>query len=96
MENFRWIILLLAMIFLFMQIKIWISKDGYQQMNNLQENVKTQNKNNAQLRIRNEKLKVEIQDLKVGIEAIEERARTDLGLIGKDAVMYIIIEPKKK
>ncbi len=96
MENFRWIILLLAMIFLFMQIKIWISKDGYQQMNNLQENVKTQNKNNAQLRIRNEKLKVEIQDLKVGIEAIEERARTDLGLIGKDEVMYIIIEPKKK
>ena len=96
MENFRWIILLLAMIFLFMQIKIWISKDGYQQMNNLQENVKTQNKNNAQLRIRNEKLKVEIQDLKVGIEAIEERARTDLGLIGKDEVMYIIIEPKKE
>jgi cell division protein FtsB len=96
MENFRWIILLLAMIFLFIQIKIWISKDGYQQMNNLQENVKTQNKNNAQLRIRNEKLKVEIQDLKVGIEAIEERARTDLGLIGKDEVMYIIIEPKKK
>jgi cell division protein FtsB len=96
MENFRWIILLLAMIFLFMQIKIWISKDGYQQMNNLQENVKIQNKNNAQLRIRNEKLKVEIQDLKVGIEAIEERARTDLGLIGKDEVMYIIIEPKKK
>jgi len=96
MENFRWIILLLAMIFLFMQIKIWISKDGYQQMNNLQENVKTQNKNNAQLRIRNEKLKVEIEDLKVGIEAIEERARTDLGLIGKDEVMYIIIEPKKK
>lgn len=96
MENFRWIILLLAMIFLFIQIKIWISKDGYQQMNNLQENVKTQNKNNAQLRIRNEKLKAEIQDLKVGIEAIEERARTDLGLIGKDEVMYIIIEPKKE
>ena len=95
MENFRWIILLLAMIFLFIQIKIWISKDGYQQMNNLQENVKTQNKNNAQLRIRNEKLKAEIQDLKVGIEAIAERARTDLGLLGKDEVMYIIIEPKK-
>jgi cell division protein FtsB len=96
MENFRWIILLLAMIFLFMQIKIWISKDGYQQMNNLQENVKTQNKNNAQLRIRNEKLKAEIEDLKVGIEAIEERARTDLGLIGKDEVMYIITKPKKE
>ena len=96
MENLRWILLLLVIIILFMQIKVWVSEDGYQQMNALQENVNAQNKRNMLLKIRNEKLEAEIQDLKVGIEAIEERARTDLGLIGQDEVMYIIVEPKEK
>lgn len=96
MENLRWILLLLVIIILFMQIKIWVSEDGYQQMNALQENANAQNKRNMLLKIRNEKLEAEIQDLKVGIEAIEERARTDLGLIGQDEVMYIIVEPKEK
>ena len=75
-----------------MQIKIWVSEDGYQQMNVLQNSVDTQNKNNAFLKDRNKALEVEIRDLKIGTEAIEERARKDLGLIGKDEIMYIIID----
>ncbi|MDB2543710.1 septum formation initiator family protein [Woeseiaceae bacterium] len=75
-----------------MQIKIWVSEDGYQQMSVLQNSVDTQIKNNIFLEDRNKALEVEIRDLKIGTEAIEERARKDLGLIGKDEIMYIIID----
>ncbi|MFQ3333655.1 MAG: cell division protein FtsB [Woeseiaceae bacterium] len=95
MENVRWILLLLIIVILFMQIKIWVSEDGYQQMNVLQNSVDTQNKNNAFLKDRNKALEVEIRDLKIGTEAIEERARKDLGLIGKDEIMYIIVDQNK-
>jgi cell division protein FtsB len=92
MENVRWILLLLVIVILFMQIKIWVSKDGYQQMSVLQNSVDTQIKNNIFLEDRNKALEVEIRDLKIGTEAIEERARKDLGLIGKDEIIYIIID----
>ena len=92
MENVRWILLLLVIVILFMQIKIWVSEDGYQQMSVLQNSVDTQIKNNIFLEDRNKALEVEIRDLKIGTEAIEERARKDLGLIGKDEIMYIIID----
>ena len=95
MENVRWILLLLVIVILFMQIKIWVSKDGYQQMSVLQNSVDTQIKNNIFLEDRNKALEVEIRDLKIGTEAIEERARKDLGLIGKDEIMYIIIDQNK-
>jgi cell division protein FtsB len=64
-------------------------------MNVLQNSVDTQNKNNAFLKDRNKALEVEIRDLKIGTEAIEERARKDLGLIGKDEIMYIIVDQNK-
>ena len=95
MENVRWILLLLVIVILFMQIKIWVSKDGYQQMSVLQNSVDTQIKNNIFLEDRNKALEVEIRDLKIGTEAIEERARKDLGLIGKDEIMYIIVDQNK-
>ena len=95
MENLRWVLLLLVIVISFMQIKIWISEDGYKRMIVLQNSVDNQIKNNAFLKHRNKALEVEIKDLKDGTEAIEERARKDLGLIGKDEVMYIIVDPNE-
>ena len=95
MENLRWVLLLLVIVISFMQIKIWISEDGYKGMTVLQNSVDNQIKNNAFLKYRNKALEVEIKDLKDGTEAIEERARKDLGLIGKDEVMYIIVDPNE-
>ena len=95
MENLRWVLLLLVIVISFMQIKIWISEDGYKRMTVLQNSVDNQIKNNAFLKYRNKALEVEIKDLKDGTEAIEERARQDLGLIGKDEVMYINVDPNE-
>ena len=45
---------------------------------------------------RNQKLEAEVIDLKTGIEAIEERARTDLGMIKNDEVYYQVIDTKQQ
>ena len=51
MENLRWVLLLLVIVISFMQIKIWISEDGYKRMTVLQNSVNNQIKNNAFLKI---------------------------------------------
>ncbi|MER2511397.1 MAG: septum formation initiator family protein [Nitrosomonas ureae] len=48
-------------------------------------------KNNLQLQVRNNKLEAEVNDLKQGLEAIEERARSDLGMIKKGEVLFQIV-----
>lgn len=93
MENFRWILLILVMMILIMQTKIWISEDGYFQLKALQNDVEIQKKENIFLEKRNSELEAEINNLKSGNDAIEERARNDLGLIGENETLYLIVDP---
>ncbi len=50
----------------------------------------------AGLQVRNEALDAEVRDLKQGLDAIEERARVDLGMIRKDEVFYQIVSPSRR
>ena len=59
----------------------------------LQQRLDEQKQENAKLRQRNEALAAEVQDLKSGKEAIEERARSELGLIKPGEVFYQVVEP---
>ena len=71
MENVRWILLLLVIVILFMQIKIWVSKDGYQQMSVLQNSVDTQIKNNIFLEDRN-KEKVTKKNILISFQSLSK------------------------
>ena len=93
MENFRWILLILIVTILIMQTKIWISEDGYFQLRALQNDLEIQRTENIFLETRNNELEAEINNLKSGNEAIEERARHDLGLIGENETLYLIVDP---
>ena len=93
MENFRWILLILIVTILIMQTKIWISEDGYFQLWALQNDLEIQRNENIFLEKRNNELEAEINNLKSGNEAIEERARNDLGLIGENETLYLIVDP---
>ena len=93
MENFRWILLILIVTILIMQTKIWISEDGYFQLRALQNDLEIQRNENIFLEKRNNELEAEINNLKSGNEAIEERARNDLGLIGENESLYLIVDP---
>ena len=74
-----------------MQIKLWLSDDGYSKTRELQQGVFEQRQQNQVLKERNLALNAEMLNLKHGREAAEERARTDLGMIGRKETFYQVI-----
>ncbi|MDE2049962.1 MAG: cell division protein FtsB [Gammaproteobacteria bacterium] len=83
----------LAVALILLQYRIWISDDGLRGVERLQRAVAAQQKLNSSLDERNSRLAAEVQDLKSGTAAIEERARSDLGMIGPNETFYQVIEP---
>jgi cell division protein FtsB len=87
----RWIIVVLALAALAMQGQLWFSEDGYRKTRDLRQAVVEQNLQNAALKARNDALEAEVVNLKQGRDAAEERARTDLGLIGGSETFYQVV-----
>ena len=83
----------LAVSLILLQYRIWVSDDGLRGVGRLQHAVAAQLKLNATLTERNSRLAAEVQDLKSGTAAIEERARSDLGMIGANETFYQVVEP---
>ena len=76
---------------LVMQAKLWLSDDGYRKTRELRAAVAEQRLQNLGLKERNVALEAEVINLKNGREAAEERARTDLGLIGDKETFYQVV-----
>lgn len=74
-----------------MQGSLWFSDDGYQKTRHLRQAVAEQREENEALRLRNAALDAEVVNLKQGLEAAEERARTDLGMIGESETFYQVV-----
>ncbi|MGA7539259.1 MAG: cell division protein FtsB [Steroidobacteraceae bacterium] len=83
----------LAVVLMLLQCRIWISDDGLRGVERLQHAVAAQQKLNASLIERNSRLAAEVQDLKSGTAAIDELARSELGMIGPDETFYQVVEP---
>ena len=92
MENIRWMILFVFVLTLFLNYQIWLSEDGYQKNRFLLSQIIKQADQNRNLKVRNENLIAEITNLRERKESIEERARNDLGYIGKNEVFYFIVD----
>ena len=69
---------------------IWIKKDGYKRKVELTETIEMQTEANKEMTIRNNQLQQEIIDLRNGTEAIEEKARTEMGMIKEGEEFYLI------
>ena len=87
----RWFLALLLFLFLALQADLWLSEDGYRKTRDLREAVDLARTENAALGARNAALDAEVQNLKTGLEAAEERARSDLGLIGPRETFYQVV-----
>jgi cell division protein FtsB len=87
----RLIIGTLAIAALGMQLQLWFSADGYRKTRDLRAAVKQQRGVNESLRLRNSALEAEVINLKNRREAAEERARTDLGMIGSNETFYQVV-----
>src|SRR5210317_492808 len=91
MSGSRWILIMLAIAGLGLQVQLWLSDDGYRKTIKLRTAVAEQRALNASLRDRNAALDAEVINLKQGRDAAEERARTDLGMIGKAETFYQVV-----
>ncbi len=83
------LVLLLALI----QNPLWFGKGGWLRVWELDRQVDAQRDTNTQLVVRNAALDAEVLDLKQGYDAIEERARSDLGMVKQDEVFFQILQP---
>lgn len=84
--------IVLAAIFVVLQYKLWFEHGGISEVWHLRQAITAQTTENSNLGQRNDVLAAEIQDLKSGQAAIEERARNDLGMVKPGEVIYQIVE----
>ncbi len=87
----RWLLVLLGLVGLGLQAELWMSDDGYRKTLKLRAAVAEQRALNESLRDRNAALDAEVVNLKRGRDAAEERARTDLGMIGERETFYQVV-----
>lgn len=88
------IALVLLFLLLWLQYKIWLEDGGIPEVVQLQQEVEQVKTEVQRLQDRNLSLDAEVKDLKKGLDAIEERARSEMGMIKQGEVYYQVIEPK--
>jgi len=81
----------LAALILLVQYPLWLGKGGWFRVSGLEGQLRTQKEANAAFQQRNSALDAEVRDLKQGLEAIEERARYEFGMIKQDEVFFQIV-----
>lgn len=89
------LISLFTVLFLLLQYKLWAGDGGIPDVLHLEKEVVKQQQHKQQLEERNAALAAEVKDLKQGLDAIEERARSEMGMIRKDEQFYQILKSSK-
>lgn len=87
----KWFAAALACALLLLQYRIWFSGDGVSEVLRLRGAVAGQRADNQRLSERNRQLAAEVRDLKQGYGALEERARTDLGMVGSNETFFQVL-----
>jgi cell division protein FtsB len=90
----RWLIALLAFLVLVLQTRLWIGEGSFGETWSLQQKIKEQLIETQVLEERNKHLRAEVIQLKSGLEAVEERARIDLGMIKKGETFFLVMDKK--
>ena len=94
MRGLRIIVVLLLALLAWLQYRLWFGNGGEREVGELRAQVQRQAHANAGLRQRNEALAAEVEDLKSGEAAVEERARSELGMIKPGETFYRVVEPQ--
>ncbi len=95
MKPLRVLLLLLALLLGLLQYKLWFGNGGQREVEALRARVAGQEAENLKLQQRNEALKAEVENLKSGEAAVEERARSELGMVKPGETFYRVIEDGK-
>jgi len=85
----------LAALIVLIQYPLWLGKGGWVRVWEVDRQLEAQRGRNAQLQVRNQSLDAEVLDLKQGVDALEERARYELGMIKSNEVFFQIVEKRR-
>jgi cell division protein FtsB len=86
---------ILGALIVLVQVPLWLGKGGWLRVWEVDRQLDAQRGRSEQLQVRNQALEAEVRDLKQGLDALEERARYELGMIKSDEVFFQIVERKK-
>ncbi|MGH8621709.1 MAG: cell division protein FtsB, partial [Burkholderiales bacterium] len=88
----RELTLALAVLIVLIQYPLWFGKGSWLRVWEVDQQIRAQHEANRRLQARNAGLEAEVRDLKVGLDAIEERARAELGMIRQDEIFFQVLE----
>ena len=88
----RLLAIVLTGLILLIQYPLWLGKGGQLRVWEMERQIESQRQINAGLQARNAALDAEVRDLKQGLEAVEERARNELGMIRRDEIFFQVLE----
>lgn len=95
-NGMKWLIAVLIVVLVALQYRLWISEGSLSHRAALQEQIDQKQAENSRFRERNAVLAVEVDALKSGMDAIEERAREQMGMIKEGETFFMILESKKQ
>lgn len=87
----RWVSLILVTLILLLQYPLWLGKGGWLKVWDINQQVEAQRQLNLKAQARNAVLDAEVRDLKQGTDAIEERARSELGMVKQNEIFFQVI-----
>ena len=88
----KWLTIVLLALLGLIQYPLWFGKGGWLRVWDVDRQITAQREVNSKLKVRNAALDAEVRDLKQGLEAIEERARSELGMIRQDEIFFQVLE----
>jgi cell division protein FtsB len=91
----RVLLVILLLVLILLQMKMWFGEGGFRDVRRLEQRVEEQARENETLAQRNRELQAEVEDLRQGLEAVEERARSELGLIKENEEFYQVVPGQK-
>jgi len=96
MKFWKWLSLGLLLALIGVQVQLWTGQGSISESNSLKKQLDELTRMNAELRERNEKLVVEVEELRDGRDSVEEMAREELGMIREGESYYVVVNKNKE
>jgi cell division protein FtsB len=91
----RWLLAVLLTLLVALQYRLWVGQGSLAELRSFKQEIALQEVEIKRLQARNQELQAEVEDLGRGLEAVEERARSELGMIKPGEIFIQVIEPPK-
>lgn len=92
----KWVISILVICLVYLQYRLWIGEGSIAEVVRLQGQIEQQQAEISELKERNRVLALEVEELKTGYNTIEERARSEMGMVKEGETFYMIVDDKPR